>query len=219
MGYFHNPRIVRDGLVLYLDAANKRSYSGSGTEWKDLSGNNYSGSLNNSPTYTTDNFGSMIFDGTNDYLISNLSKNQFSTQITISITFKMIDIINVRGLLQFSNSLFDAFPWILLRTASANTISWYLNGTYRTYQTIPLNGWVSITLTYDGTVWKTYKNGIYEAEYIGPVGTYSGNNYYIGVGYNGYTNIEVSNSLVYNKALSAAEVLQNYEATKGRFGL
>ena len=65
---YNGPHIATDGLVLYLDAANIKSYPGSGTTWSDLSGNNNSGTLTNGPTFSTGSLGSIVFDGTDDYL-------------------------------------------------------------------------------------------------------------------------------------------------------
>jgi uncharacterized delta-60 repeat protein len=67
MGISYNPRIVTDGLVLALDAANPKSYPGSGTTWTDLSGNGNTGTLTNGPTYSSANGGSIAFDGVDDY--------------------------------------------------------------------------------------------------------------------------------------------------------
>ena len=67
MGLIHSPRIVTDGLVLYLDAANNRSYPGTGTTWSDLVGSN-NGTLNNGPTFSGANGGSIVFDGSDDYI-------------------------------------------------------------------------------------------------------------------------------------------------------
>lgn len=68
MSIYGGPDIVTDGLVLHLDAGNSKSYSGSGTVWTDLSGNNNNGTLTNGPTYSAANKGSIAFDGTNDYI-------------------------------------------------------------------------------------------------------------------------------------------------------
>ena len=73
---YYGPRIVSNGLVLCLDAANKRSYPGTGTTWTDLSGNSNNGTLTNGPTFSAGNMGSILFDGTNDYVGS------FPTQIS-----------------------------------------------------------------------------------------------------------------------------------------
>jgi hypothetical protein len=70
MGIAYNTSIVRDGLVLYLDAANKKSYSGTGTVWKDLSGQSNNGTLVNGVGYSSDNKGAMAFDGVDDYVDS-----------------------------------------------------------------------------------------------------------------------------------------------------
>ena len=67
MSLSHSPLIVRDGLVLCLDAANPRSYPKSGTTWSDLAGAN-NGTLTNGPTFDADDKGGIVFDGTNDYV-------------------------------------------------------------------------------------------------------------------------------------------------------
>lgn len=61
------PKIITDGLLLYLDAANEKSYPGSGTIWNDLSGNGNNGDLINNVVYDTENNGILLFDGTNEY--------------------------------------------------------------------------------------------------------------------------------------------------------
>ena len=66
MSYHNNPRIVTDGLALCLDANAKRSYSGTGNTWYDLSGNGYNGTLTNSPTYNSSGY--FDLDGTDDYI-------------------------------------------------------------------------------------------------------------------------------------------------------
>jgi len=63
---FTGPDIVTDGLVLALDAANVKSYPGSGTTWRDLSGNDGNGTLTAGPTFSTDNGGVISFDGSDD---------------------------------------------------------------------------------------------------------------------------------------------------------
>ena len=67
MGISYNPKIVTNGLVLCLDAANAKSYPGSGTAWTDLSGLGNTGTLTNGPTYSSANNGSIVLDGINDY--------------------------------------------------------------------------------------------------------------------------------------------------------
>ena len=66
MAIIDGPRIPTSGLIFYLDAANTRSYPGSGTTWTDLSGNGNTGTLTNGPTYSSANGGQIVFDGSND---------------------------------------------------------------------------------------------------------------------------------------------------------
>jgi hypothetical protein len=77
MGLGHSPSIVRDGLVLYLDAANPKSYPGSGTTWFDLKGTSNS-TLSNGPTFVNSNKGYFSFDGVNDYTQINIPTTQGS---------------------------------------------------------------------------------------------------------------------------------------------
>ena len=83
MGLAHSPRIVTDGLVLCLDAASKRSYPGAGTTWTDLKGGN-NGTLTNGPTFDADNGGSIVFDGSDDYVnCGNGSDFSITEQVTL----------------------------------------------------------------------------------------------------------------------------------------
>jgi hypothetical protein len=68
MALQHSPRIVTDGLVLCLDAANPKSYPGSGITWGDVSGQNHTGTLTFGPSYSVSNGGTISFDGSNDYV-------------------------------------------------------------------------------------------------------------------------------------------------------
>ena len=76
------PNVSESGLVLCLDAADKNSYSGTGTTWTDLSGNGYNGILTNGPTFSNTNGGIFIFDGTDDYVQTNLNQNTNNASIT-----------------------------------------------------------------------------------------------------------------------------------------
>ncbi len=67
MAFFYSPNVVTDGLVFAVDAANKKSYPGSGTTWTDLAGSN-NGALTNGPTFDSGNNGNIVFDGSNDYV-------------------------------------------------------------------------------------------------------------------------------------------------------
>jgi len=85
---YTGPNIVTDGLVLHLDAANAKSYPGTGTTWSDLSGNGNGGTLINGPTFDSGNNGSIVFDGVNDYASSNNSLGNGWNEITVSTWVK-----------------------------------------------------------------------------------------------------------------------------------
>ena len=90
MSLLHSPKIVTNGLVLCLDAANRKSYPGSGNIWRDLSGNGNNGTLTNGPTFSSANGGSIVFDGTDDIvLVNNSSSISPSSAITVSAFFKI----------------------------------------------------------------------------------------------------------------------------------
>ena len=212
--------IVTNGLVLDLDAAKLASYPGTGTAWRDISGNNNNGTLTNGPTFSgIGKQAAIVFDGVDDYVKSNISKSSFPNLITLSIGFKLLSFSDIKGLLQFANDLNNTVPWILIRTNGSNTMSWYLDGNYQINQTILTNTVYFLDLTYDGTTWRAYKNGILDSSWTGPFGSLNGDYFWIGNGYNGYTNIQVYNTKLYNRALSATEVSQNFNALRGRFGI
>lgn len=91
MGYYSGPRIITNGLVLHLDAANKKSYPGTGTTWFDLSGNNNHGTLTNGPTYSSVNGGVIVFDGVNDYSNINTSITSAFSEMTVEIVYQTSD--------------------------------------------------------------------------------------------------------------------------------
>ena len=68
MAFNYSPRIIQDGLVLYLDAANTKSYPTTGTTWSDLSRRGNNGTLTNGPTFNSSNGGIIVFDGINNYV-------------------------------------------------------------------------------------------------------------------------------------------------------
>jgi len=217
MGLAHSPRIVTDGLVLCLDAASKRSYPGTGTVWTDLAGSN-NGTLTNGPTFDAGNGGSIVFDGSDDYIVSDLDKSQFTTtnEITLSITCKQISGASAKGVLQFGFDLIEHTPWILFQR-QASVLSWYVNSNYRMNQSFTTGQINNYTLTYSSNLWSCYKNGILDTSYSGGIGSDGGEKFFIGTGYNGRCSMNTYSTLIYNRALTADEILQNYLSTKERY--
>ena len=230
------PDLIQDGLVLCLDAANTKSYPGSGTSWVDLSGNGNNGTLTNGPTFNSANGGSIVFDGANDNVGINYSPsiNITGVNITLSCWIRAIALANSNsgaGLIVRGSGQNNAFYEALLLPVNSKNYTFFrmLNvGTYHpALIPIELNLDYNICCVYDGGVMRNYVNGVQE-------GTGSAIYQNIIGGTNSFQSIRLGNrlhdesalfngrmsqALLYNRALSASEVLQNYNATKGRFRL
>ena len=230
MSLNHSPSIVTDGLVLCLDAANQRSYPKSGTTWSDLAGAS-NGTLTNGPTFDSGNGGGIIFDGTNDFI--DLGSSPFiSTSNPFSVNFfvKMNSMpSNVTAPIVIKSSGTNLIILISARSGyegiSIGAGNTWVQGRTTTASSFFLNNWVNICVVYDGvsssslSSFTIYENVINRSITSGTGGLLSdtGNTEigYIGAG-NTLDGI-ISSFLIYNKALTADEVRQNYEATKGRY--
>ena len=231
--------IVTSGLVLYLDAANYLSYTSGSTTWNDLSGNNNSGSLVNGPTFSSTNAGSIVFDGTNDYvglgtpsvlnITSSLTINTwvnltaFPVNENATMYEKGYDNINDQTFLRFNNQ--SSINAIDCGTYGGNNYLTRLTLTGSYANLITTGSWNNITGQYDGSSWNLYVNGTLLSQTItnqGPKPSTSPVSIgaaYISTGYFRFLNGRVASTQIYSRALTASEVLQNYNATKARFGL
>jgi hypothetical protein len=231
MSYRTGPKIVTDGLVLCLDAADRNSYAGSGNTWTDLSGNGNSGTLVNGVGYNSDNGGSLSFDGVNDYVNTSFSENIVTTGFTFSFWF-----YGTKSTVHFPAQFFvNADSNTIFRverfSAGSNTIEFghSPNGgsiganELRSYN-FPNNVWTYCSLVYDGNYKYIYKNGVLDVtSSSGQTLTYySGAFLRIGARQNAALLPfagNMPNISMYNRALTNSEIRQNFEATKGRFGL
>ena len=213
--------IVQQGLTLNLDAGNPYSYAGSGTTWFDTSGNSYNGTLTNGPTYSTTNGGIINFDGTDDYSVSTVTS--ITNSSTVGIWIKSSNYA-AKIPLSIASTNYGSGPNIFF---SGNYINWNTGdgaGNPFTNSSYPDSNWHYIVVTNDSsTNAKLYIDGVL----IGTAGYRStlssaSNNFWLGrfSGDNNYTiNASIGAAQLYNRVLTAAEVLQNYNATKARFGL
>ena len=216
--------IVTDGLVLWLDAGITPSYSGSGTTWTDLSGNNNNGTLTNGPTYSSSNGGSIFFDGWNDYV--NFPYTLLSGTGNFSVSVWLKSSASTVGCNVFGNypaGNLEIFYGTRYIGMWLNNFSTYL-GTAPWNTTLPeftTNFTQIVALRKNTNETEFYINGVLAKtglsnSTIGSVNDFrmatntSGSETFIG---------DISQVSVYNRALSAAEVLQNYNAQKARFGL
>ena len=233
MGFFRGPNIVRDGLVLYLDAASPRSYPGSGTTWSDLSGNGNDGTLVNGPTFDSGNNGSIIFDGVDDYVeLGSITSDNIlmlnGSEVTICSFFK-------------KESGGDAAQRIVDKSTNHSGVGGYAmwidsqrigysvgGSNWRTNNISPvvLGEWNHVCVVSGPSSTTSYLNGIefpgayYTNSHTTPPNTTA--NLRVGTWYNA-TSREFNGSIVsvfiYNRTLTQEEILQNYNAQKSRFGL
>jgi hypothetical protein len=216
---YANGKIVTDGLVLCLNAADTNSYPGSGTTWYDVSGNNNHGTLTNGPTFNSSNGGSFTFDAINDYVDVKSFANILSSTSYTKIAWFYINAYYY-NIISGGDSGAHAF-WL----AGTNKLNAGHNGSWSTVvstTSLALNTWYCGAVTFDTTNgWKLYVNGNQEATSASTT-TFTGTGgIYIG-SYNAASNLfngRIATALVYNKVLSAAEILQNYNAQKSRFNL
>jgi len=224
MALFHSPIIVTDGLVLCLDAGNPKSYPGSGTSWSDLSGEGNNGTLTNGPTYSSSNRGSIVFDGTNDYVsVSNSSSLNSSTNTLICWAKSNTATWNEYGFLMSKRDVFVMHPQINIKTVR---LYYRLNNAWQSESVTPENItiWNMYACSWDGTTLSAYLNGnlINSGVKTGPLNTADTGVLEIGrddgIGSRVF-NGNISQVKIYNRALTAAEIQQNFNATRGRFGI
>ncbi len=242
VGNYRGPSIVKDGLVLYLDAATANSYNRyiSPATLKDISVSGYNGTLNGGGGFNSANGGSITFDGVDEFInLGNILDQNGSNPFTISSWFRLNiinqnhaifakeeNIPNYLGYMIYVRTD-NRFTFALINNLSTTPIDGFIVGSTTTANA---NQWYNLTVSYDGsklnTGVKIYLNSVIETNnYINGttlvgsssnslntrIGTRDSN----GVPLNG----RISNIQVYNRALSATEILQNYNATRTRFGV
>ena len=238
MAFFHSPNIVTDGLVSLFDAADKTSYSGSIhggvlSTWTDIAGSN-NGTITNGPTLDTGSGGSLKFDGSNDYVdCGTAAIFQTSSNVTLEVWFKQdsTGAHKAAGIPYDDGDVWNT-PYVgfAVGTAAAgNTVNFAINvgGTQQTFNgsTLTTEQWHHVVQTYDGTTARGYVDGIQKVSKpsAGTI-SYSGSPSFI-IGQRSkeaageYFDGNISIVRFYTKVLSSKEILQNYNAQRGRFGV
>lgn len=238
----HSPSIITNGLVLYLDAANRRSYPGSGMTWFDLSGNGSNSTITSSPIFSQSNAGNIVFNSSyhvNTPLTTtyqNFTLFAWFTNPTSSRTARCI----------FSKNSFFATTindWPVSMTINDSGTSVFLTITSGTSFFItnpsegssisaslgPINSWNCVAATYNQSVLNLFINGSLAASANNTISLPNNTSRIWTIGnsplprnggatqtqYNG----NISIAKIYNRALSPTEVVQNFNATRGRFGI
>lgn len=221
MSLHHSPSIVTDGLVLYLDAGNRRSYPGNGNTWFDLSGNNNHASLVG-PTFINNNLGSLYLDGINDY-ISFLGPIESSSDFTIDIWFNPTRINTTYDMIYSGTDnidiqlFFHQVTKYLTTSIENNEIATSFQLTNDT-----INKWYNLIFTYDYQFRKVYLNNTIILNTSNSTSfTKNDTNVRLGatLGSSLWLQANISNLKIYNLSLNDNDIKKNFEAHRGRFGL
>jgi hypothetical protein len=230
VGLGHSPSIVLNGLVLALDAGNTKSYPGSGTTWTDLSGNGNTGTLTNGPTYSSANGGSIVFDGVDDFVINSSTTNIPVGSSSRTIQCWIYPKTDTTFFCQLGTGgggnqvyIVEFYNFSGTRYLFTDGINVSNNVSISGPQLPTLNAWNHITFGNSGQNWFYYLNGVLQTS-----GTFNvtlntiGQKYIIGKRDDVVVNTtdgNIAQVSVYNRALSATEIQQNFNALRGRFGI
>jgi hypothetical protein len=232
---FNEKNIVRSGLILHLDAGVSSSYPGSGTTWTDLTGNGYNAVLTNGPTYSTAGGGSIVLDGTNDHALVNVNSWIRSTSSTYTFSSFFYYNGSTNGGAPYSvmtspndNNNNDGFwqhlnlgPWYW---RTEDNVSGEFGGQVEASSGFSNGNWYHTATVVKTNSLSFYRNGIL----VSTISTSfnwanlrnDGTAYiYIGTGYGDlyFMNGNIGDFQMYNRELSASEILQNYNASRRRF--
>jgi hypothetical protein len=227
MGTSYNPRIVTDGLVLCLDAANKRSYPGAGNTWTDLTTNKYNGALTNGPTFNSANGGSLIFDGTDDLCRTTLPASELDLDCTVIVTCSVAAVGSIESTANRAFTLdrtSGSTKWTI-GTRRETTLFQFAgaggdDNSTTSYFSYSLNEIFQAAVVVSGSGHRLYKNGNLKSS-----GSLTGDNSSFSFAAVGcriikndrHWNGKIFNVTAYNRQLTDAEIRQNYLATKGRY--
>jgi len=227
------PNIVVDGLILYLDAGNIKSYISGSTTWNDISRLGNNGTLVNGPTFNSGNGGSIVFDGVDDYInvpkqSAFINANQFTLAAWMKRRISTSKVICYQGADVSNDVAFELWNDGNVYFEVGNASNSY------GYTTNTSTDWQYLTMVFDGTLTgnsnrlKGYINGnllslLYSGGNIPSTSSLSNSIFSIGnsqgLGSSNFSDGNISFVQIYNRALTAQEILQNFNATKGRFQL
>ena len=226
------PQIVTSGLVLLLDAGDQASYPGSGTTWTDLSGNGNNGTLTSGPTYSSADGGSLVFDGTDDYVIDSSTTNIPVGSSSRTIEFWVypkgdtnVFVVNGTGGAGTGNQIYSVQFYNIsgTRYLFSDAVNAGNNLTISGAQLPTLNVWNHIVFGNSGQDYFYYINGVLQKSGTFPANLNTvGQKYLIGrrTDYASNTmNANMARVSIYNRALSGAEITQNFDALRSIYGV
>lgn len=232
MAVIRGPKIITDGLVLCLDAADRNSYISGSTNWIDLSGNNNNGIITNNPSFSYNDGGNFVFDAVNDYIDCgngssiNFGTGDFTVEMWITRATSTTpnsrviakggdsDLVTSAGFCFFGND--TGLSFAINPSAARNIIS---AATYSVGEWFQVVGLIERSSTM-----RTYKNATFVSSTPAPAGSVSNASVNLNIarntsGANLYWAGNVAVVRIYNRSLQSWEIKQNFQVTKGRFGL
>ncbi|WP_248903995.1 BspA family leucine-rich repeat surface protein [Flavobacterium sp. K5-23] len=229
-----NSSDLAPGIFLHLDASNITSYSGSGTAWNDLSGNGNNGTLKNGVSYSSSNNGFLIFDGTNDYVVTDTNLDLSSTdKLTIQLILKTASTATAM-VLEHSVDWNSNNAFGILSTSNKMQITDH-NQNYNVYNSVAAindNNWHLLSTTMDRSLGANDQSLIYidgnAPNKVNVPGLNSDNNgnftshkLYLSsrAGSAHFYSGNIAQVLIYKRVLTADEILQNFNAVKIKYGL
>ncbi len=167
MGLQYSPKIVTNGLVMYLDAANNRSFVNGSSVWNDLSRTGVIGALTNGPTYNSNNGGSIVFDGFDDYIDCGVTSIPLPTNITLSSWIYRSSTSGYKNIMVKEGTSSVDLDYGLTTSPNGNLYFWFHNGSYKIHESTTnsinsINTWYNVVAVLDDTnnTVKMYVNGV-----------------------------------------------------------
>jgi hypothetical protein len=223
--------IITNGLLLNLDASRLSSYPNTGTTWYDISGNVNNGTLTNGPIFATASGGQITFDGIDDNVNMGSNSAFNLTNISISIWVKLDTTASNNFIVgRYFNTTVDN-GWVIYYSPTTQKIlfigreSEALFISNQSTNNYNVNTWYNIVCTKSANTWSIYSNGVLDMSQSIGLGNvaFANNNMQFGGMFtnfgNNYGKHSIGSIHMYNRALSATEITQNFNATKSRFGL
>jgi hypothetical protein len=236
------PNIITDSsLVLYLDAANNKSYVSGSTTWNDISRGGNNGTLTNGPTFNTGSGGSIVFDGVDDYVdcnntIGNFGTSSFTCNFWIYPLISSLSSNKEYGIINKNNNFQNSQGWAIELSTWGHTYPFPIIDILSFNTGEPIFGiglvstpistgtWSNFNLIRTGNKFDSYINGnLSSTSTSSGVGLNVDNSFNLTIAkkspWQQYFKGNISTTQLYNRALSSSEVLQNYNALKSRYGL
>ena len=205
-------------ISIFYDAANIISYPRTGTTWSNLASTSYNMTLFNEPAYSSANNGVMVFDGADDYATSSgFSFTNFTMEMFVNV-YQLTGQLAFNRILQTNSTYLTVVGATFYGTLNALAFYDSTSGYVITSYIVPLGQYIHLTVVRNGTIYEIFVNGV--SVYSASLGNATMTNLRLA---NGGGNENTRSSFgylkIYNKVLTATEVLNQFNFNKSRFGL